>query len=328
MNHRPLKNWICISVLTLGLEILLAGCATVDPNPFQQYATAVKEAGDGLDKDLGQDIKWAHDKYIISVLDSSVKLRDTAWLDHKGPFTISFPETNGKSNQPTLYLLQEDREMLLNLNEATEKYINTLAVLAGSDTVNQKTFDAMAKDTDASLNSIIKKLDAQVPGSAIHVFSVGSAEIARLIIEGQRHDALVKVLTDSQKSIDGYCEKCLTLLTILDQSLNDEYNSKWLALESSFSKIPSEKRANNTNARATIEQILQLNSDYLVLVQTLKSAKKVYETLPQGHSELLQSVQNQPTGLEAIKNLYEEGKRLKSIYDELNKPTATSTTKG
>ncbi len=92
--------------------------------------------------------------------------------------------------------------------------------------------------------------------------------------------------------------------------------------------VSGRTRANNTNARATIEQILQLNSDYLVLVQTLKSAKKVYETLPQGHSELLKSVQNQPTGFEAIKNLYGEGRRLKSIYDELNKPAATSTTKG
>jgi hypothetical protein len=217
---------------------------------------------------------------------------------------------------------------LLNLNEATEKYINLLSVLAGSDTVNPKTFDAMANDTDASLNSITKKLNAQVPGDAVHVFSISSAEIARLIIEDKRHDALVKVLAESQAGIDGYCQKCLTLLMILDQSLATDYTTKATALESNFSKFTPEKRVSDPKARATVEHLLQLNSDYLALVHALKSAKNVYEVLPQGHRELLKSVQKEPTGFEAIKKLYEEGKRLKNIFDELNKPTATSTTKG
>ena len=328
MNHRPMKSWIYIPVISIGLAILFAGCATVDPHPFQQYAAAVKEAGDGLDKVLVQDIDWSRDKYIVSVLDGSVSLGHTAILDRRGPFTVTFPETNGQTNQPTFYLLQDVRVTLLNLNEASEKYINLLAVLAGSDTVNQNKFDAMAKDTDASLNSIIKKLDAQVPGNAIHVFSVGSAEIAGLIIENKRHDALVKVLIESQAGIDGYSQKCLTLLRILDQSLASDYNTKANALEASFSRIPAEKRANDSKARAAVEQLLKLNSDYLALVHALNSAKNVYEALPQGHRELLRSVQNQPTGFDAIRNIYEEGKHLKSIYDELNKTTATSSTKG
>ena len=90
---------------------------------------------------------------------------------------------------------------------------------------------------------------------------------------------------------------------------------------------PHRGAGRNRDAVLAVEHLLQLNSDYLALVHALKSAKKVYEVLPQGHRELLKSVQKQPTGFEAIKNLYEEGKRLKSIYDEL-KPTATSTTKG
>jgi hypothetical protein len=328
MNHRPLKNWICILVITLGLEILLAGCATVDPHPFQQYAAAVKEAGDGLDKVLAQDIDWSRDKYIENVLDGSVNLAHTAILGRKTSFTVSFPETGGMTVKPTFYQLQDARVTLLNLNEATEKYIKLLGSLAGSDTLNPKTFDAMAKETDASLNSIIKKLDAQVPGNAVHLFSVGSAEIARLIIENKRHDALVKVLTESQASIDDYCHKCLTLLMILDESLATDYSAKAMVLEGNFSKISLEKRAVDPKARSAVEHLLQLNSDYLVLVQALKSAKNIYEALPQGHRELLKSVQKQPTGFEAIKSLYEEGKRLKSIYDELNKPTASLTTKG
>src|SRR5664279_2248968 len=80
MNNGPRKKRICISVITLGLAILLAGCATADPHPFQQYAAAVKEAGNGLDKVLINDIEWSRDKYVAGVLDGSVRLGHTAIL--------------------------------------------------------------------------------------------------------------------------------------------------------------------------------------------------------------------------------------------------------
>ena len=319
MNHGPLKSLICTWVITIGLGILLAGCATVDPHPFQQYDAAMKEAGDGLDKVLIQDIDWSRDKYIENVLDGSVNLAHTAILDRKKPFTVSFPEAGGVIVKPTFYRLQDARVTLLNLNEATENYINLVGTLAGSDTLNPKTFDAMAKDTDASVNSIIKKLDAQVPGNAVRLFSVGSVEVARLIIENKRHDALVRVLTESQASIDDYCLKCLKLLMILDESLATDYSAKAMVLEGNFSKISLEKRAVDPKARSAVEHLLELNNDYLALVQALKSANNVYGALPQGHRELLKSVQKQPTEFEAIKSLYEEGKRLKSIYDEQNR---------
>jgi hypothetical protein len=302
---------------------LLAGCVAPDPRPFQQYAAAVKQAGDGLDQILVQDIGWSRDKYITNLLEGSVTLRDTAILDRKAPFSVTFPVVGGVTTQPTFYKLQDIRITLLALNDATEKYISVLVTLAGSDFVNPATFDAIAKDADASLNSVNKQLNAQVPGMAIHVFSLSGAEIGRLIIEHKRHDALVKVLTDSQVGIDGYCERCVRLLTILDQSLATDYSAKADALEGVFSTTPKANRATDPKARAAVEQLLQLNSDYLALVHSLQSAKKIYGALPQGHGELLKSVQKQPTGFEAIKGIYEEGMHLKSIYDELNKPTAT-----
>lgn len=332
-----LKSEVCVSSLATGLVALLVGCAAPDPHPFQQYATAVKDAGDGLDKVLVQETSWSRDKYIQSVLDGSVKLRDTALLDRKAQFTVSFPASAGVTNEPTFYKLQDVRVTLLNLNEATEKYVNVLATLAGGDLVNPATFEAMAKDTDQSLNSIANKLNAQGAEGAIHIFSVGSSEIMRLVIEHRRHAALVKILKDSQPAIDDYSGRCVSLLRILDQSLAGDYGAKASALEDSFSAILRKKQkedpkatlVGDTTAHDIIEQILQLNSDYLALVHSLKSAKAVYEKLPQGHEELLKSVLKQPTGLAAIKALSEEGKRLKNIYDELQQaPAPVSAKKG
>ena len=157
MYHKLPKSRKIIPLLVAGVVIFLAGCAAPDPHPFQQYATATKAAGDGLDQVLVQNISWSRDEYINRVLDGSVKLGQTAILTWEGPYTVAFPVMDGVTNQPTFYKLQDVRVTLLNLNEATEKYINVLASLAGSDLVNPSTFDAMAKDTD-TYDEIIESL--------------------------------------------------------------------------------------------------------------------------------------------------------------------------
>jgi|SRR6266404_2382533 len=320
-----------ISLLSIGIAFVffLAGCTAPDQKPFQQYSTAVKDAGDSLDKVLVEETNWSRDDYIGTVLKGSVALEKTALLDSKpGQFTVLFP-ANGQ-NQPTFYQLQDVRVTLLSLNQATGKYVNVLSTLAGKDLVNPDTFETIAKDTDNSMNSIAKKIGVQGAEQGIHIFSVGSAEVMRLLIEHRRRAALEKILVDSQPAIDEYCAKCVSLLSALDKSLSIDYNAKAQALETEFRKVRNDEGGKDKDltgsnkARTIVEEHLQLNSDYLALVHSLKSAKEVYTKLPQGHRELLQSVRKQATGFEAIRDLSEEGKRLKTIYDELQKPSSKS----
>lgn len=300
--------------------LILAGCTSPDPHVFQQYSSAVKTADGGLEQLFDQDIAWSKDEYIDNVLNGSTRLQDTAILDEQQRFAVHFPVSEHTTNQPTYYKLQEVRTTLLALNEATEKYVTVLNTLAGTDLINPTTFDAMAKDTDASMNAIVKDLNAQVPGAAIHIFSVSSAEVARLIIENRRRNALIHVLSTSQPAIDDYCGKCAQLLVILDQSLLTDYRIKALFLDDEFAKIPKEKRTSDPQARAIVEQLLQLDEDYLNLAGSLKATHALYGTLPKAHSDLLKSVQKKPTGLEEIKSLAEEANRIKTLYNQLNQP--------
>jgi hypothetical protein len=299
----------------VALALSLAGCASPDPQPFQRYAAAVKEAGDGVDHVLAQDIGWSRELYINGVLAGSVRLRDTALLDETAPFTVSFPSRGKTSDEPTFYRLQEARATLTGLNDATEKYLNVLTVLSGKDVVDPKAFETLAVDSDASLNSMASRLDAQVPGSAIHIFSVGGAEIARLVVEKKREAALERILIESQPCIDDYCKKCGSLLVILDQSLASDYTVKSSALEERYHEISNGKPTRDPAARAVVEELLQLNSDYIGLVDSLKSARKVYEAMPRGHLELLKSVKRQPAAFEAINDINAAGKRLETIYN-------------
>jgi Mg2+ and Co2+ transporter CorA len=138
-------------------------------------------------------------------------------------------------------------------------------------------------------------------------------------VENRRHKALENILSNSQTNMDSYCARCRELLRIVDQSLTTDYDTQARALEQHFSGIAREKRPSDPEARKDVEQLLQLNSSYMSLMETLAAARDVYETLPRGHKNLLEAVQKKPTDLAAIKDLSEEGQQLKRIYDNLKK---------
>jgi hypothetical protein len=302
---------------SLLLLVFLFGCKAPDPKPFQDYAAAVHGAGDNMELALSRDTDWSREKYIISVLNNSVKLRETALLDKKGPFNVVFPVVNGLANQPTFYRLQNARLTLIAMNDATKKYVDLLSTLASSDLISPDSFEAMARDVNHSFDSIGKTLNAQLPGEALPVLSLATAEVMRAIAEHHRYKALEETLAKSQKPIEQYASLCLKLLRIMDQSLTMDYDTQATRIEDEFSKIAPEKRDSDPDARKLVEQLLQLNTDYLALMNSLVSAKNIYETLPRGHSDLLKSLQNKPTDLAAIKELFSEAQRLKRIYNEL-----------
>ena len=304
----------------VGCALLLVSCAAPNQDAFNQYSTAVKNAGDSLDNVLVQETSWSRDEYVDKVLKGNVTLEDTAFLDTKmGQFSVVFP--NGGKNQPTFYKLQDARVTLASLNQATGKYVNILATLASKELINPDTFATIAQDTDTSLNSIAANLKVQNADVAIHVFSVGSAEVMRLLIEHRRRAALERILSNNQPAINAYCNSCVRLLRVLSQSVTNDYTVKAEGLEARFEALKAKNSdlTNSSEAKDIVSQHLELNSTYVALVQSLKSAKEVYTKLPEGHRELLQSVQKKATGFAAIQAIAEEGQRLKTIYDQLQK---------
>jgi hypothetical protein len=333
--NRASEHWLIGS-----LVFVLGACAAPDPHPFTQYSTAVKKADTGLVASLDQATSWSRDDYVDKVLKGRTKLSDTAVLQEKEQFRLSFASSNG----PIFQQFQQNRALLVTASAATEKYIDTLVTLAGTDLISSDTFQSIAQETDTSLNSIAKTIHAKVPDAAIPIFSTASSEVINLLIQHRRRAALLRVLETNQPAIEKYSNLCASLLTYIDQSVSRDYRNQATALVNAFDDVrdsskqssssatekPVEPPApvdltDNAKAKAIVEQLLQLNTDYRALIASLQSATKVYEKLPDGHRELLQSVRKQSTGFPAIKDIAQEGERLKSIYDGLQKSNSTAS---
>lgn len=337
MTRAPVSSSFAIVLL------FLAACAAPDPHPFTQYSTAIKKADTSLVSSLDQAISWSRDDYIRDVLKGKTKLSQTAVLQETEQFKLSFPTSTG----PIFQEFQQNRALLLTASAATEKYVDTLVTLAGTDLISANTFQSIAQDTDTSLNSIAKTIHLKVPDQAIPIFATASSEVMNLMIQNRRRAALVKVLEMNQQAIQRYCNLCAGLLAYIDQSVSRDYRNQATALVLSFDELKNPARATsgsgdkaapktdetlptidlteNAKARAIVEQLLQLNTDYRALIESLQSATKVYAKLPDGHRELLQSVRKQSTGFAAIKDIAQEGERLKNIYDALQKSGAKAS---
>jgi hypothetical protein len=341
--QQDLRNGAAILALAL-----LSDCAAPDQHPFEQYSTSVKKADASLVSSLDQAISWSRDDYIQGVLKGEIKLRQTAVFQEKARFKISFSSASG----PVFQEFQQNRTLLQTANAATEKYVDTLVTLASKDIISPDTFQAVAQNVDSSLNSIAKTLGQKLPNQAIPIFATASSEAMRLLIEHRRRAALVKVLQTNQRAISDYSNLCVGLLAIIDESVSKDYHNQATALVTAFQNIQNLPKqaesdasnksdssaqsgpvtspspvdlSSNANAKAIVEQLLQLNTDYRALIESLEAATKVYAKLPQGHRELLDSVQKKSTGFAAVKDIAQEGERLKAIYDTLQKSGSDST---
>ena len=60
----------------IGFGALLTACSAPDQRAFETYSSAVKNAGDSLDKVLAQETDWSRDEYVDKVLKGTVTLED------------------------------------------------------------------------------------------------------------------------------------------------------------------------------------------------------------------------------------------------------------
>src|SRR5580704_6149722 len=107
LGQRYKCGMLALSVV-LGGALLLAACSAPDQHPFEQYSTSMKKADTGLVASLDQATSWSRDDYIGDVLKGKTKLSQTAVLQERSQFALSF----GNSTGPIFEQFQEDRGLL------------------------------------------------------------------------------------------------------------------------------------------------------------------------------------------------------------------------
>lgn len=291
----------------LGLVVLMAGCASVDPAPFNQFASSLQPLRDGSDAQAEAAVEASRQTLIQKVNDGVVSPADLQLeFDPANPFatTYGFVESG-----PNFVKLNRFRRGLASLNEAMSAYAQTLVILAGGSkdgdilpTIAQ--FDKMARDLNVNAGSAASSLGISSEPSKQALLSAAAIELFKAYIEKKRHSALADALSKVQPRVEEFADAAQQAVRLLASLVATEYNTKVLSL------------AIATPPDAT--PILALNDSTQAALATLESLASNYAALPAAHRDLIAVASNKSTGLGGLITLSSEANRLKGLVEELS----------
>ncbi len=315
MRSRTYSRWVLSNLLSLTLVavvVLLAGCGGINPQPFENFSGAMRQVKEGTDGVLSKNIEWEREWQIYEVMEGKKKL-EYLKIERKGEFEWTYVEKNLASKY------DEVRSIFKALSDATLKYADLLAAIAGAELITEEEYEKVAKETYEQLNSLITRLNVEVSGDAVGLFSIGAIEIGKQVLEAKRRKDLARLLTNNQANIEGFSYKTIALINSAERTLNNSY-------EKLFEMYDEQLKKNQS--RVLVEKVEQLGPAAQKSVTILKEARDVCEKIPAAHKELLKSVEEIEVNFEAIRDLYASGKRMQRLYKELKEESKKEKGKG
>jgi hypothetical protein len=301
------KRSLVRSGLFVCLPAFLIGCATVNPEPFVKYKTAVQEAQSGIDAALSVNYNWTRSGFIEDFSRDPGSRFSTLVIQQGAGYDWKIPTA------PIYLDIKQTRSALAELNKAFTDYAGLLVRLSGGDLVSIAKFDQLAQDLNRNSADALKAVKLSVPAGGVALFSTAASEAARLYIENKRQGYLAGAITANQSNIQGYADLCISFIQTIRCTTKSYHNDRVAPIAEAWAATTGDKRMKNTEA------ILNLNEQFADVMLVLQELETTYRALPQAHADLAGAIEQPQGDFDGIQKLYSSAKRLQNLYDELKK---------
>jgi Tfp pilus assembly protein PilE len=298
-------------IISLGF---LTSCASVDPKPFSDYATSVKAAQTQMVQAVGVSQDEAKNALVDEYgSNPSTKFSDLR-IQGDGDYKWHFASTT-----PPLYLsIQAASLKLSDLNDVFLRYVNLLATLAGADSSSTDAFDGLASQLNSNATKLTVDLSAGGTATGVPIFSAAASEAFRQYIDKKRKSDLSDALKKNQATVEDYSKRCITLIGILSQIVQTNYNESYRVLTDQWVIAKSASGNSGTNQRKSVaQQVLAQNEHYIAEMAILQAIRDTLAALPKAHADLAQQLTGTHGLLAGMHSLEDTGGHLADLYHQL-----------
>jgi len=304
------KGWILLSALTL--VVILTGCASVDPAPFNEFTASLTPLRDAIDAQATEAASASREEFIDKVTDGEISPADLQLeFDSSNSFATSYGFA--EDGEPNFVKFGRFRLGLTALNNAMIGYAQTLAILAGGDSAGDilpsaTEFDQMARDLNTNAGTAAAALGVSVEPGKQALLSTAAIQLFKAYIDNQRRKELVAAISEVQPRVAEYASSAQQAVRLLASLVETDYNKKILPLL--------------TTSPPNADAILTFNEATQTTLVTLQSMSNGYGALPAAHRDLMAAADNKTTGLAGLIALGDEASRLNGLVKQL---TQTNT---
>jgi len=298
----------------LGIAVLATGCASVDPGPFNQFASSVQSLRDGSDVQAGAAATASRQDLVSQVANGQVSPADLQLeFNESDPFASSY---GFAEKEPNFVKLVRFRQGLAALNDAMVGYAQALAELAGGGQggdilPTSAQFDQMAKNLNANAGTAAKALGVTIGPQEQALLSTAAVQLFKAYIENKRRKDLVQAIEEVQPQVDEFSVAAQQAVRFLAAMVKTDYDEEFLPL--------------GTAAPANATPILALNDTTQTTLATLEALSSSYGALPEAHRDLKAATSKKSGSLAGLVAFNNEAIRLQGFVSQLAQTNAAAS---
>jgi hypothetical protein len=304
-----------LALLAIVVAFAITGCATtISQPPFQEFTDSLQKVRTGADNALGALYDQTRARYIDNTAQGGAAL-EAAQLTTAPNDRFAWTPAN-PSVPPPLYLTEARfRDGLYRLNSSLVDYATALVQLSSPDLLNPETFNTLATDLNNNLNKALPALGVQAPAQGVAIFSAAATTAFRLYLQNKQRSALADAISTNQGAIQGTADLGRSATEITVRAVANEYALRSQALASEIQRAG----ASESDKRAKAKNLIDLNDAFIKDIGILRALHQSYVDLPAAHADLAATVGDPKVGIGAIRRLYEQGRELERLYEQLIK---------
>ncbi|WP_440455211.1 hypothetical protein [Psychrobacter sp. ASPA161_9] len=297
---------------------LLAGCASIDTNPFQQFNSSLIELNKGATSSLDVTIPLSEERYIKEIESELKQGNDNLFnqllieTDDSKPFLVS--------ESPTFLTMKKFKLGVSKVNLAWVEYSNLLLELSSNELVDDEKFLKLATDLNANARDAVQSLKYKPNDTTAKytgLFSTSFITGAEEYINTKQKEKLIESLTKNQDYIGAYVKDIQEAIHAMAQSNNEEFAIKQESLgRDLLSLVKSNENGNNdVKIRRTLGEMIDIKTAHLNQVESLQALYIAYGRIPAAHAALATRLSKSDSSIAAINDLLEKGIQLHSSYE-------------
>jgi len=309
---RPMLRHM-VGLLFVMLTAVGSGCATVSHPPFQQFAEAVQQLRTGMDASLSVVYDATRERALEDVAGGAALTAALLTAPPNDPF-------GWESSSPPLFLtVARFRDGVHRLNSSLVDYAGVMSQLASPDLLKPETFTQLATDLNGNLRTALPALGVTAPPNReIAIFSTVATAAFRAYLQNKQRSGLIEAIAKNQDAIESAAGLGRDAMALTVRAVRSEYDLKSTALANAIASAGGASEARRAKAR----ELLELNDRFVKDLSVLRTMHQSYASIPAAHRELAAAAADPKLGVATIRRLYEEGRDLQRLYEELAKQDA------
>jgi hypothetical protein len=286
---------------------VLTGCSgAVDPAPFEDYATATRELGEGMAAVFAVDHDWTREVFVDRLAAGDVDSLELVvrFPDDPDSFTVALP-------LPPVHLVVADAALRMSrLTDGVVRYAELLEALATGDIATDADVRARAAGLNAAATDLADGLDAlgvDVPATfeaRASIVSAVTADAFATYVRDRRREALGVALEANQATVDAWVTLSLQALEMVRDGVQAGYGARKRVLVRALTDGTLSQRT-----RAA-EGLADLQAAVVDVTRTLEELRAGYAAMPAAHRDLAAALEADRPALSALAELYGHARRV------------------